>query len=291
MKKMIVLMLAVLFGTASIASAATILVVSDQPVVGGLEAPLVSSLQGLGYTVDTAGMDGTMRNSNGGPTSPANAAIIDAADLVLMTRATNSTEYGKDADGWNAVTKPMILMNGFILRDTRFGWMVNTNIQWPSPANGTDLVITNPAHPFVAGMTDPTPVLDFSSLGGSPASNDQLPELVTDLLPEAEVAATLGSGPGARQYAFSIPAGTMTSIDASHPGGASSGPLAGDRAFIGAWAYPGGDSADYGSPVMTAGHETLLANAISTMLIPEPSTSLLLMLGAAVFGLARRRQD
>ena len=100
----------------------TILVVSDHPATGSIDAPLVTFLQGLGYTVDTAGMNQSMRGTDptDGPNDPTNAAAIAAADLVLMTRATSSLGYNNPL-GWNAVAKPMLLMNPFLIRDNRLG--------------------------------------------------------------------------------------------------------------------------------------------------------------------------
>jgi len=266
----------------------TILVVSDRPAVASshsasLDAPLVTFLQGLDYTVDTSGMNGNMLVANGGPTSATNAAAIAAADIVLMTRATSSAG-NNDPAGWNAVAKPMLLMNPFLARGGtgsagRLGWMTGTGIATVSNTE-TDLVITDPVHPYVAGLTSPAAIFDWTipATGGL----DQLPSSA-DLLPGSSEAGTLDG----RVFAFSIPAGTTTGV-----GDGST--FAGPRGFVAAWSYPSGANGgptDFGAPAMTADYNTLLGNAISTLIIPEPSSGMLLMLGSAAFGVVRRRRN
>ena len=153
----------------------------------------------------------------------------------------------------------------------------------------TDLTITDAAHPYADGvagtLSGTVPILDWSTSsvpGTADGSADQLLADPADFLPGTELAGILDG----KAYAFSIPAGTTTVL-----AGAPSIPFAGPRGFVAAWSYPaGGGQEDFGAPFMTANYETLLANAVGALIIPEPSSCMLLMLGAAVFGAVRRRK-
>jgi len=169
----------------------TILVVSDSAAVGDIDSPLVALLQSLDYTVNTAGMNQAMRDSNGGPLSAANAAEIAASDLVLMTRKTSSTGYNNPF-GWNSLDKPMLLMNPFLLRgggsasQDRLGWMINDNIE-PVSNTETDFIPVA-GHPFTAGLSNPSAIFDWTppATGGL----DSLP-IAAELLPGTSIAGTM----------------------------------------------------------------------------------------------------
>ena len=48
--------------------------------------------------------------------------ILNSADLVIFSRGSNSSGYNQEGEPeqWNAVAAPMILMNAYITRNTRW---------------------------------------------------------------------------------------------------------------------------------------------------------------------------
>ena len=64
---------------------------------------------------------------------PNKVAELDAADLVIISRATNSGNYNGDGepDMWNSVTAPMINMTAYLTRNSRWKWMDNATIASP----------------------------------------------------------------------------------------------------------------------------------------------------------------
>jgi hypothetical protein len=82
---------------------------------------------------------------------PAKADELNAADLVIVSRSSNSGSYddGDEPTLWNSVTTPLILMNGYIVRSSRWRWMDTTTM-----VKGDDILLAlDPAHPVFAGVT------------------------------------------------------------------------------------------------------------------------------------------
>jgi len=76
----------------------------------------VDLLTNAGYSVIR--YDQTYRNSNGGP----DAAVLNAADLVIMSRDTDSGQYNNQA--WNTdINTGLILMSAYLTRNSRLNWM------------------------------------------------------------------------------------------------------------------------------------------------------------------------
>jgi hypothetical protein len=76
----------------------------------------VDLLTDAGYSVTR--YDETFRNSNGGP----DAAVLNAMDLVIISRDTSSGEYNNQA--WNTDIEPgLILMSAYLTRNSRLKWM------------------------------------------------------------------------------------------------------------------------------------------------------------------------
>ncbi len=130
---------------AGAAPAASVVVVTGDAVRDG---DLVSHLQSLGHTVATGGYATIESN-------PADVATLNAADLVIVTRNTNSGNY---ADGtlevaaWDSLTTPVVLGNAYIARNNRWSY-VNTDLIQVD--YGNDLSAppgTATVHPLFSGL-------------------------------------------------------------------------------------------------------------------------------------------
>lgn len=76
----------------------------------------VDLLTNAGYTVTR--YDTTFQNGNGGP----DVALLNAQDLVIISRDTGSTAYNNQA--WNTdINTGLILMSAYLTRNSRLKWM------------------------------------------------------------------------------------------------------------------------------------------------------------------------
>jgi hypothetical protein len=77
--------------------------------------------------------------------------VLNAADLVIISRSVNSGNYGNaSATTWNGVTAPMIITGGYPLRNSRMGYTTGATI--PDIAGDIKLAVSNPDHPIFAGI-------------------------------------------------------------------------------------------------------------------------------------------
>ena len=105
----------------------TILLISDAvPPADGVpnnhDNELVRLLDDAGYSVDTSGMNGAYQEGQAPFGNAAKVAAIAEADLVLVSRRTNSGAYDNDRVAWAAIEKPLVLMSGYLVRNSRWGW-------------------------------------------------------------------------------------------------------------------------------------------------------------------------
>ncbi|MHC4228377.1 MAG: hypothetical protein ACYSW0_13210, partial [Planctomycetota bacterium] len=108
-RKPISSVLALAFCLVSSSYAATIIWVSDNknPTDGAAaDQGWVDLLEANGYTVDLS-----FRNAEGRDLNDAKIAALNAADLIIVSRDTNSGDYDDDDEVtlWNSVTTPIIL--------------------------------------------------------------------------------------------------------------------------------------------------------------------------------------
>ncbi len=84
---------------------------------------------------------------------PDKIEVLNAADLIIVSRTCNSTLYdeGDEPTQWNSVTTPLILMQALITRSNRWKWVKSSsaNSLGGSPA----LEVIEPDHPIFAGVT------------------------------------------------------------------------------------------------------------------------------------------
>lgn len=280
---MLVLSLVVVFG--SPAFGATILLISDSkaPGVEPLHAdheddPLVAQLQSFGHTVDTSGMDKAFQGNYWD--TPAYLAAIAAADLVVVSRRTNSGAYDKEPQ-WNEITKPLILMSGYLTRSSRWGW--TSSGSGNAAVTTTDMVIEagQAGHAFFAGLGSST-LFDWSTAPtpGSGPKPVYIPD--TGTADEGVLLAQFGGRP----FMIDIPAGTDLGGDANTP---NFGVTAARRVLLPTWGYDDGTVFKF-RDFHTGDYDKLFENVVTEMLIPEPATMSLLALGGLAMLRRRRRR-
>jgi hypothetical protein len=97
-----------------------------------------------GYTVDARPGNWTVLDAN-------LVAELNAADLVIISRATSSGNYNTTADevkAWNSVTTPTMNMTAYLVRNSRFKMVNNATISNIAPL----MVAVDPNHPVFAGV-------------------------------------------------------------------------------------------------------------------------------------------
>lgn len=257
-------------GLASPSQAAVIVWASAISDPAGADAGFVSLLEGAGHTVSRFPVAGAL--------TPENVATLNAADLVIVSRANNSGDFD-NTNGviWNEqITTPVINMSAYTTRKNRLGWSTGDSV----PDSGaTPLIAANPAHPIFAGVS-------FAGDGVTMANdyNVMIDRGITTIGSPLVAGATVIATNPAVTNGIAIaewPAGTLVLDDRA---GALPQTLAGYRLF-----FAGGSREANGSAVTTAGvmdltedGQQLFLNTVGYALtIPEPSSITLVGLGSA----------
>ena len=131
MSRRIVLMLAVLgFCLVPAVQAADIILISQVYDTDGDgiqdDQALEDWLVAEGHTVD-------VQRGNWIDLDPNKIEALNAADLIIMSRATNSGDYvnGDETAQWNAITTPLIQMSAYLVRNNRWNWINSSTIANP----------------------------------------------------------------------------------------------------------------------------------------------------------------
>jgi hypothetical protein len=166
--------------------------------------------------------------------TPDKALLAAAADVVIAGRSVASSSFqNAAADEWNSVAAPMMVLNGYLSRKARLGFMTGSTL--PDTTGDIKLKINDPMHPIFAGialtdctMTNPYAGLAVYAVDGTNASGISI---VTEAANAegvvlAQVSATTATtGPaGAAVIAEWAAGATVT-----HDGGAGTDVLAGPR--------------------------------------------------------------
>jgi len=153
MKRLISLILALVFCIALPAKAVDIIWVSDgyDDKADGVsdDRPWVDMLTAQGYNVDYQLV--AIGNGYWRTLDDAKIAVLNAADLVIVSRNTDSGSYATNAaevTQWSSVTAPLILMSTHIARNSR--WKVLNTADTPSASPVMQAV--DPTHPVFAGV-------------------------------------------------------------------------------------------------------------------------------------------
>lgn len=205
--------------------------------------------------------------------------LLNGSDLVIISRSVSSGHYDPPTD-WNTkVTSPVIAMSGYILRSNRLNL-----------TDGTTMVDT--AEPLTLSADDPShPVFDGVDIGNPFA------EIVTwDDTVQRGVSINMAEIVGGKVIATSTEAATAGGpVIAEWEAGATLNNgeiLAGPRmAFVSGSREVGGVTSETaGFYDLTADGATMFLNAVNHMAVPEPSSSMMVVCGAALLGLFRRRE-
>jgi hypothetical protein len=82
-----------------------------------------------------------------------NTNLLNAFDLVIISRSVPSGDYQDPPEtaAWNGITSPMMILGGYILRDSRLGYTIGSTI--PDAAGPVKLTVSDPNHPIFKGIT------------------------------------------------------------------------------------------------------------------------------------------
>lgn len=258
---------------APVANAADILWNSEIADEMGADAGFVDLLRGAGHTVTRINTPALLTD--------ADVATLNAADLVILGRAGNSSEYqNENGAAWNArVTAPVISMSAYFNRDNRMRWTVDSNLVDSGPAK---LKAADPSHPIWNGIAldgEGNMIDDYNVLIDRGTSTN------TSLLVNGNLIGTnptVMSGANLGVAIADWPAGTEV-------GGGQV--LAGYRMI-----FNGGSREADGAGIATAGKldltpagQQLFLNAVNYALVPEPSSAVLGLFGL-LFLMTRRRR-
>jgi hypothetical protein len=247
---------------------------------------LVAWLEGLGYTVDTSGMGKAYREGENAFDDPAKVAALNSAGIVLVSRRTNSGSYDNDAKSWNELSNPLLLMSGYLTRDSRWGW--TTGGSGNAAKATTDAVVKGIVIDTWFDWSDsPTP-------GECPSGGVYLPN--NDGSSEFDSSALVIATFDGRDMMVLIDEGT--DLDALNETTDEFGILGADRGFLPNWSYDTDLNYGDGDPrnrrakwddFITDGYKDAVG-AMITQLIPEPATIALLGLGGlTLIGTRKRR--
>ena len=107
-----------------------------------------------------------------GQTKNPDPAILNQADLVIISRTVSSGSFGGDgATRWNNIDAPMMILGGYVLRSSRMGFTSGTTMV--DTTGDIALTITDPNHPIFEGveLMDGTMVNPFAE-GAVPLPSD-----------------------------------------------------------------------------------------------------------------------
>jgi hypothetical protein len=202
--------------------------------------------------------------------------ILNAADLVIISRSTGSTGYQNDgATTWSSsVTTPMIIMHGWTLRSSRMGYTTGTTME--DITGEITLTTNNPDHPIFAGisLTDGTMDNPYAGLATYPDGETVALGISLNTDPiddEGIVLATIseaGNGPVGGMVIGEWKAGATL----NHSGGAETDVLAGHRmVFLTGSREPSGVHSDTaGMYDLSEDGTQMFLNAVDYMVPPEP---------------------
>ncbi len=148
-KKVVLLLAALGLGLACPVQAVNIVWVAEANVdADGVpyDQGWIDLLTGEGYTVDD--QRGTWMTLDA-----TQIATLEAADLIIVSRTTNSGNYAADATEvtqWNSVTTPVMLLSAYIARSNRWQWVNSEGIT--EYGGETLLQVQDDSHPIFTGV-------------------------------------------------------------------------------------------------------------------------------------------
>jgi hypothetical protein len=224
-------------------------------------------------------------------TGTPNVGLLNAADLVIISRSVPSADYQDDPEtaAWNGVTAPMMIMGGYVLRNSRLGFVTGATI--PDTVGTVSLTVNNPLHPIFAGVAldvNNTMVNPYANLMTFAGLNQRGISVNTDpLAGGGTVLAKIGTA-GDPAFGGTViaewQAGAAMATDPVDT-------LGGHRLVFlsGSRERDSLTSQAAGIYDLNPDGQRLFLNAVNYMAVPEPSTYALLGLGALAFWARRRK--
>jgi hypothetical protein len=84
-------------------------------------------------------------------TGTPNAALLNTADLVIISRAAPSGHYqNANATNWNNISAPTMILGGYVIRKNRMGFATGNTI--PDTTGDIALTVLDPMHPIFDGI-------------------------------------------------------------------------------------------------------------------------------------------
>jgi hypothetical protein len=155
-RKLLYFVLVLVFCLASSMPAANIVWVSDHydELADQIQDDIawVEMLEANGYTVDNT-PGAAFGNGYWRTLDADKIAALNAADLVIISRNSNSGDFASDAtetEQWNSITTPLILLSPYFSRSSRWLWVDNTGLAGDGGTPKIEAV--DPAHPIFYGM-------------------------------------------------------------------------------------------------------------------------------------------
>jgi hypothetical protein len=293
MKRWIILILAVVFCLAGSAHAADLILISDAAAPGTdpegdhEDDALVEWLESLGYTVDTSGMAKAYRDNQDPFNDAAKVAALKSAGMVLVSRRTSSGSYD-DSDSridWNELENPLLLMSGYLTRDSRWGWTTGGSEDASETATDIELFDLGPLEAFFDWSEAPVP--GETPKGVYLPKNDGSSEFDDDAIVFGKL----------DDHAMMVLIPEGLDFDALNETTDKYGVAGDQRGFMGHWGYDSNLNYGEGDPrnrranwgdFITDNYQDALGAMINTM-IPEPATIALLGLGGLALLRRRRR--
>jgi hypothetical protein len=84
---------------------------------------------------------------------------LNAADLIIFARSTNSANYNFP-DVWNIIETPILMASCFMTRSTRLNWL---NTTATNEADGMEITISDDSHPIFQGIDVSSGVLAITT--------------------------------------------------------------------------------------------------------------------------------
>jgi len=165
-------------------------------------------------------------------TATPDAALLNAADLVIISRSVNSANYqDAAATRWNQITAPVMILGGYAIRQNRTGFSTGNTIL--DTTGNITLTVNKPAHPIFAGipLTNGTMTNPYAGVMNHPTTNALMRGISIVTEPanaNGTVLATVssaGNGPAGAMVIAEWPAG----VTVTHAGGGGTDVLGGAR--------------------------------------------------------------
>lgn len=124
----------------------------DVIIIGGLEE-LDAPLKALVASLTAPGTEVEAVPGEYAALDDAKIAKLNAAQLVILSRSANSGDYSADAEKWNGLKSPLLLMSPYFARASRWDWFATEDLNEADPPVLKKLTVNDPKDAAFAGMS------------------------------------------------------------------------------------------------------------------------------------------